>query len=276
MERPQIRRSDVLALTVLCGVMVASASEVAAQETPPRVQATTGLDAQPAAESEARLAAVPAEATGCEIDARSTEECVAAGCVDWRSSATSPVHCCARGRVWLTEACGAPALAETSQTGEADEAPVRACGQLGLGTRVGFELLGFYVGVLIPGVPLLLWALAGGLDSLDAEFGFSVFIPLGAALVALFTAPLGIQVAGDAAGGSGGYGWTFLGTLLGAATIVGALFSAGLVPAFSGILGYELSSDPPCAASAATRSSLVLPTLEVSRDRAVLGIGGSF
>jgi hypothetical protein len=137
-----------------------------------------------------------------------------------------------------------------------------------LGTRVASELLGFVAGVAIPGVPVLIWGLSGGFDGPD-ELGMRGVVIAPAVLVALFTAPLGIYLAGYANDEHGSYWWTFLGTSLG----VLAFFVGSPI---LGILAYELSSDALRPTSNVTHARIMLPTLEVTPDLAILGLGGSF
>lgn len=88
--------------------------------------------------------------------------------------------------------------------------------------------------------------------------GFAIFGPIGGT-VGAFLVPLGVLLGGHALGGSGGYGWSLLGGLAGAAIgwslvmaaaltevsplIIGAGALVPLLHIGGAIIGYELSSD---------------------------------
>jgi hypothetical protein len=114
---------------------------------------------------------------------------------------------------------------------------------------------------LIPG-GILLGGMVGYCDGKRVEscttVGIAIFGPI-AATVGAFAVPLGVLLAGNALGGSGGYGWSLIGGLAGAAIgwsivlvsalteVSGLIIAAmGLVPVLhvgGAILGYELASD---------------------------------
>jgi hypothetical protein len=93
---------------------------------------------------------------------------------------------------------------------------------------------------------------------------------------------------GHALGGSGGYGWTMLGTVIGGLVSGGIMFSASigavnedfdegttvlallplLLPVIGGVLGYELSSGEPYD------GPNIAPSLALSEDGATVSVGG--
>jgi hypothetical protein len=93
---------------------------------------------------------------------------------------------------------------------------------------------------------------------------------------------------GHALGGSGGYGWTMLGTVIGGLVSGGIMFASSigaidenfgegttvlallplLLPVIGGVLGYELSSGEPYD------GPNIAPSLALSEDGATLAVGG--
>lgn len=145
--------------------------------------------------------------------------------------------------------------------GQAYAQPAPTTGPGTTAGRVWAEIgLGFAFD-LIPAAITLTGTLAycdGSGGELCAAYGLAIFGPIGAA-VGAFLVPLGVLLAGHALEGSGGYGWSLLGGLAGAAigwsaVLVASLtespvfiaVASGLVPVLhigGAIVGYELSSD---------------------------------
>jgi hypothetical protein len=121
----------------------------------------------------------------------------------------------------------------------------------------------------------------------EQPFGCLVGASLGAFVAgpAVDAAILGI---GHSLGGSGGYGWTMLGTVIGGLVSGGIMFASSiaaidenfgegttvlallplLLPVIGGVLGYELSSGEPYD------GPNIAPSLALSEDGATIAVGG--
>lgn len=172
------------------------------------------------------------------------------------------------------------------------DAPVRAPRSAGADVgRIAGEVLGGVIGGF-GAIPIgLLIALVGIEEGCD-DFCALGTLALGTFAAAGLTIPAGVYLAGNAAGGAGGFGWTFLAGAFGAGLGIGgaAIADDGLTDAAVGLtavamiagsmLGYELSSEPSTTRRprrrrrrrAALRTSVV-PTVGATADGHGMSVG---
>lgn len=169
-------------------------------------------------------------------------------------------------------------------SGAPDDRPTR-------GARVGYEILGGFGG-----------AIAGSLMTVG---GACVLVPrqcpesgsdrgefaILSSVTNMFAIPLGVAIAGNLAGGDGGFGWTFLGSLSGmTVALLPAAFVAAsggsstrtaryitigafltLLPMAGSIIAYEVSVPSRARPRRFEREARVFPTVDVSAQGATAG-----